>query len=120
MSVLLWSYSISIGLVFLEAVLGVDKCFLQWISNAEVRKRFGSLALIEATKHKFCSQTSLYRVIGLVCHLFFKCNEMRLSWVFTVKTAVILLKYIFEFMFNKARLTFTGRAGGSMCLGERL
>ena len=45
---------------------------------------------------------------------------MRLSWVFTVKTAVILLKYIFEFMFNKARSTFTGRAGGSMCLGERL
>ena len=29
----------------------------------------------------FCSQTSLYR-IGLVGHLFFKCDEMRLSWVF--------------------------------------
>ena len=33
----------------------------------------------------------LYR-IGLVRHLFFKCVKMSLRWVFSVKTAVILLK----------------------------
>ena len=32
-----------------------------------------------------------------------KCDEMHLRWVFTVQTAVILLKNIFEFTFNKAR-----------------
>ena len=33
------------------------------------------------------------------------CDEIRLSWVLTVKTTVILLKNIFEFMFNRARST---------------
>ena len=32
-----------------------------------------------------------------------KCDEMHLRWVFTVQTAVILVKNIFELMFNKAR-----------------
>ena len=32
---------------------------------------------------------------------FFKCDEMHLRWVFTVKTAVILLKKILEFMFKR-------------------
>ena len=52
---------------------------------------------------RFCSQTSLYH-IGLVGHPFFKCDEMRLRWVFTVKTAVTLLKSIFEFMFIEVTL----------------
>ena len=44
----------------------------------------------------FCSHTSLYH-IGFVEHLFFKCDEMRLSSVFfIVKTPVILLKNSFE------------------------
>ena len=34
--------------------------------------------------------------------VFFKCDEMSLRWVFTVKTAVILLNGIFEFVFNSA------------------
>ena len=33
---------------------------------------------MEVTKHMFSSQTSLY-CIGLVEHLFFKCDDMRLS-----------------------------------------
>ena len=37
--------------------------------------------------------------------LFFKCDEMRLRSVFTVKTVVTLLKSIFEFVFNRARST---------------
>ena len=41
----------------------------------------------------------------LVGFPFFKCDEIRLSWVLTVKTTVILLKNIFEFMFNRARST---------------
>jgi len=58
---------------------------------------------------KFCSQTSLYRIGLHVGGLpFFKCDEMRLRWVFIVQTEVILLKNIFEF----DRL-YTGRAGGS-------
>ena len=58
---------------------------------------------------KFCSQTSLYRIGLHVGELpFFKCDEMRLRWVFIVQTEVILLKNIFEF----DRL-YTGRAGGS-------
>ena len=32
-----------------------------------------------------------------------KCDEMHLRWVFTVETAVILLKNVFEFTFNEAR-----------------
>ena len=61
------------------------------------------------TVAKFCSQTSLYRIDLHVGGLpFFKCDEMRLRWVFIVQTEVILLKNIFEF----DRL-YTGRAGGS-------
>ena len=52
----------------------------------------------------FCSQTSLYG-IGLVGRPFFKCDEMRLRWVFTAQTAVILLKNLFEFTSNKPQST---------------
>ena len=38
---------------------------------------------------------------------------MRLHWVFTVQTVVILPKNTFAFMFNRPRSTYTGRAGGS-------
>ena len=38
---------------------------------------------------------------------------MRLRWVFTVQTVVILPKNAFAFMFNRPRSTYTGRAGGS-------
>ena len=38
---------------------------------------------------------------------------MRLRWVFTVQTVVILPKNTFAFMFNRPRSTYTGRAGGS-------
>ena len=38
---------------------------------------------------------------------------MRLRWVFTVQPAVILLKNMFEFMFNNVDQPYTGRAGGS-------
>ena len=38
---------------------------------------------------------------------------MRLRWLFTVQTAVILLKNTFGFMFNRARSTVYNRAGGS-------
>ena len=55
-------------------------------------------AKIEVTKHVFMAK-ELYR-IGLVRHLFFKCVKMRLRWVFSVKIAVILLKGIFESLFN--------------------
>ena len=53
-----------------------------------------------------CSQASLYH-IDLVGHLpvIFKYDEMRLCWVFMVKTAVILLKSIVEFVFNRAQST---------------
>ena len=37
---------------------------------------------------------------GWIGHLFFKCDGMHLRWVFTVKTAVIHLKNIFEFVFQ--------------------
>ena len=61
------------------------------------------------TVAKFCSQTSLYRIDLHVGGLpFFKCDEMRLRWVFIVQTEVILLKNIFEFDW-----LYTGRAGGS-------
>ena len=50
---------------------------------------------------------------------FFKCDEMRLLWVFTVQTAVILLKTIFEFMFNRARINFIQVAPVEV-LGERV
>ena len=60
-------------------------------------------AKIEVTKHVFMAK-ELYR-IGLVRHLFFKCDKMSLRWVFSVKTAVILLKGIFESLFNEARST---------------
>ena len=52
----------------------------------------------------FSWQTNLYR-IGLVRHLFFKYDKMSLRWVFSVKTAVILLKGIFESLFNGVRST---------------
>ena len=45
----------------------------------------------------------VYTVSALTAGLPFftcKCDEMHLRWVFTVQTAVILLKNIFEFMFN--------------------
>ena len=45
----------------------------------------------------------VYNVLALTAGLPFftcKCDEMHLRWVFTVQTAVILLKNIFEFMFN--------------------
>ena len=60
----------------------------------------------------------LYR-IGLVGLPFFKCDEMLLLWVFTVQTAVILLKTIFEFMFNRARINFIQVAVAEV-LGERV
>ena len=47
----------------------------------------------------------VYTVLALTAGLPFftcKCDEMHLRWVFTVQIAVILLKNIFEFMFNKA------------------
>ena len=40
-----------------------------------------------------------------------KCDEMHLRWVFTVQTAVILLKNIFEFTFHKARVCSTWPSG---------
>ena len=46
----------------------------------------------------FCSHTSLYR-IAFVGHMFFKCDEMRLSSFFTVKTPVILVQNSFAFLF---------------------
>ena len=52
-------------------------------------------------KTRFSLQTSLYR-FGSVGLPFFKCDEMGIRWVFTVQTSVILLKNIFEFMFNRA------------------
>ena len=64
----------------------------------------------------FSWQTSLYR-IGLVRHLFFKCDEISLRWVFTVKTAVILLKGIFEFVYNRAR-SFLYKARWRKFLGK--
>ena len=51
-----------------------------------------------------CSPASLYH-IDLVGHLIFKYDEMRLCWVFMVKTAIILLKSIVEFVFNRAQST---------------
>ena len=51
---------------------------------------------------------------GLVQHLFFKCDEMSLRWVFTIKTAFILLKGIFEFVFLiECDQLYRRRAGGS-------
>ena len=41
----------------------------------------------------------------LVGFPFFKCDTIRLGWVLTVKTTVILPKNIFELMFNRARST---------------
>ena len=66
----------------------------------------------------FCSQTSSC-CIGLVGLPFFKFDEIRLRWVFTVKTTVILLKNVFEFMFNRARSTFH-RSRLFEVLGERV
>ena len=51
-----------------------------------------------------CSQASLYH-IDLAGHLIFKYDEISLCWVFMVKTAVILLKSIFEFVFKRAQST---------------
>ena len=43
------------------------------------------------------------RPIRLAGLPFFKCDEMRLRWVSTDQIAVILLKNIFELVFNRAR-----------------
>ena len=43
--------------------------------------------------------------IGLIGLPFFKCDKMRLRWGFTLQTAVVPLKNIFEFMLNRARST---------------
>ena len=61
----------------------------------------------------FCSQTSLYR-IGLVGHLFFKCDEMRLSWVFyRQNTKVILRKISLNSCLKGLSQLYTERASGS-------
>ena len=60
----------------------------------------------------FCSQTSLYR-IGLVGLPFFKCDEMRLRSVFTVQTAVFLLKIPLNSCLMGLDQIYTGRAGGN-------
>ena len=70
------------------------------------------------SKTRSVRRLGLYR-IGLVGLPFFKCDEMRLLWVFTVQTAVILLKTIFEFMFNRARINFIQVAVAEV-LGERV
>ena len=36
--------------------------------------------------------------------MFFKCEEMSLNTAFTVKSALIFLEYIFEFLMNTAPL----------------
>ena len=69
-------------------------------------------------KTRSVRRLGLYR-IGLVGPPFFKCDEMRFLWVFTVQTAVILLKTIFEFMFNRARINFVQVAVAEV-LGERV
>ena len=69
-------------------------------------------------KTRSVRRLGLYR-IGLVGLPFFKCDEMVLLWVFTVQTAVILLKTIFEFMFNRARIKFIQVALAEV-LGERV
>ena len=69
-------------------------------------------------KTRSVRRLGLYR-IGLVGLPFFKCDEMLLLWVFTVQTAVILLKTIFEFMFNRARINFIQVAVAEV-LGERV
>ena len=66
------------------------------------------------SKTRSVRRLGLYR-IGLVGLPFFKCDEMRLLWVFTVQTAVILLKT----MFNRARINFIQVAVAEV-LGERV
>ena len=67
-------------------------------------KRFWIISENRVTKHVLLAdEFTLYRL--LVGHLFFKYDEMRSRWDFTVTTAVILLKGISEFVFNRARST---------------
>ena len=76
------------------------------------------LAKIVVTKHILLADEFIpYR--GLVGLSFFKCDEMRLRWVFTDQTAVILLKNIFEFMLNRARSILV-RVVLAEVLGERV
>ena len=49
----------------------------------------------------------------LVGFPFFKCDEIRLSWVLTVKTTVILLKISLNSCLLGLHQLYTGRAGGS-------
>ena len=76
----------------------------EWKSTFKSKwKRFWIISLkkgaeIEVTKHVLLADEP-------TGHPFFKCDEMRLRWVFTVKTAVIRLKNIVQFMFNGARST---------------
>ena len=50
---------------------------------------------------------------ALVGHLFFKCDEMGLSWVFTVKTLFILRKISLNSCLKGLSQLYTGRASGS-------
>ena len=61
----------------------------------------------------FYSQTSSQR-IGLVARLFFKCDEMRLSWVFyRQNTKVILRKISLNSCLKGLSQLYTERASGS-------
>ena len=59
-------------------------------------------ANIAGTKHDLLADEPYrLRLLGFHC-LHVNVTKMHLRWVFTVETAVTLLKNIFEFTFNKA------------------
>ena len=79
-----------------------------WIIGLKIRANIAtsspgrfSLAFLNTAVTKHVNKTR-YRI-----------SLMRLHWVFTVQTVVILPRNTFAFMFNRPRSTYTGRAGGS-------
>ena len=80
---------------------------LEWILQNHAHENRENRKSSSVTKHVLLADEFLYR-IGLVGHPFFRCDEMRLRWVFTVKTlsSCCSEKYL--------RIhVYTGRAGGS-------
>ena len=102
--------NISTGLMFLQPFYESVSAFLQWISNAKVLLRANGSDILDnqpydVSENRGNETRFARRRVGLIGFPFFKCDEMHLRWVFTVKTAAIPLKKILEFMFNRARST---------------
>ena len=66
-------------------------------------RRFGPLAHKKSgNQGKKTYEHICFRVVSVLLSLCALCNEIRSSSVFSVKSPVVFLKYLFEFVFNTA------------------